>query len=440
MSQNAVPIREELAGYMPEVLVLRRRIHARPETGWTEFETTALVVEKLTELGFEVACGREIVKPEAVLGRKAAEAEKAQERARQAGVSEAILRRMQGYTGAVGVWRTDRPGPVTALRFDIDALFVTEAKDPKHLPNELGCSSTFPGLMHACGHDCHTALGIGLAHWIHDHADRLCGTIKLIFQPAEEGTRGATAMAAAGVVDDVDNLIGSHIACGPRQGEITITDPGYNATVKFDAHFKGRPAHSVANPQDGRNALMTACHAAVLVGSLPRHGAGRTTCSVGRIVAGEMRNVVPENAVMEMEVRGATNELCDYEFSEVERAIKAAALAFEVDWHIDVVGRARTMAPTPSLAALLEKCAGETVGAEHVSHYSEKGGSEDVTVFMEAVQKHGGRAAHFYYGADTPAPNHSRNFDPDDKRSIPVGFEVMARALLSLNGTAGQVA
>ncbi len=102
------------------------------------------------------------------------------------------------------------------------------------------------GRIHACGHDCHAAIGLTIAHWIADHQDELTGTIKLLFQPAEEGTRGALAMAEAGVVDDADYFLASHIGCTPRLGQITVTDPGYNATIKFDVSFTGQPAHSVA--------------------------------------------------------------------------------------------------------------------------------------------------------------------------------------------------
>lgn len=287
--------------------------------------------------------------------------------------------------------------------------------------------------MHACGHDCHTAEGLTLAHWLVDHKDELCGTVKLLFQPAEEGTRGALAMSESGVLDNVDNLVASHIACTPRLGEITITDPGYNATVKFDVHFEGYPAHSVANPQDGRNALMAACHTAVMCGSMPRHGAGLTAIACGKIVAGEMRNVIPVHASMQMEVRGATNDLCLYAFGEVERVVKSCAEAFDVKYDIVKVGQAFTMNPTPELAEILEDCAVATVGREHVSHYSEKGGSEDATILMDYVQKRGGKAAHFYYGANHTG-NHRSDFDPDDVKSMPIGFEMTTRVVKALNG------
>ena len=420
-------------GYTEEMTSLRRSIHAKPETGWTEFRTTAVIVEHLKALGYHVCQGLEVINPEFVMGRDEEEVKAAQKRAHAEGVSQEELAAMQGYTGALAVLDTGRPGTVTALRFDIDALCVPETTDPDHIPNREGFASEHPGLMHACGHDCHAGVGMALAHWAADHRDELCGVIKFVFQPAEEGTRGALAMAKRGILDDVDNLIASHIACTPRLGHVTVTDSGYNATIKFDVHFEGRPAHSVANPQDGRNALIAACHTAVMVGSLPRHGQGLTTVSCGRIVAGEMRTVIPVNAVMQMEVRGETNDLCEYVFSQVERAVKSCAEAFDVKYKIVKVGQAYTMNPSPDLAKIVEECAVETVGRNNVDHYSEKRGSEDATILMDYVQKRGGRAAHFYYGADHKG-NHRSDFDPDDVKSMPVGFTVLTRIVKRLNG------
>lgn len=422
-----------LTQYTDEMVQMRRSIHQKPETGWTEFRTTALIVRRLKELGFNVLQGTAVINPDFVMGRYDTEVKLGISRALEAGISQKEIDATDGYTGAVGIWETGRPGPVTALRFDIDALYVPETQCSNHLPRQLGFASEYDGVMHACGHDCHAAIGLSLAHWIVDHANTLCGTIKLLFQPAEEGTRGARAMAESGIVDDVDILFASHIGCTPKLGFVTVTSPGYNATIKFDVSFTGKPAHSVANPQDGRNALMGACHTAVMVGSLPRHGAGLTTVSCGKIVAGEMRNVVPVHANMQMEVRGATDELCQYMFEQVERCVKANAEAFDLQYEVKKVGEALTMHPDEDLAQLIEHCAAEVVGADHVDYYSERGGSEDVTILMKRVQAHGGKAAHFYYGADHNG-QHRSDFDPDDVKSMPVGFTVQTKLLETTNG------
>lgn len=114
-------------------------------------------------------------------GLRSEEVEAAIELARAAGVSEALLERMGGYTGCVGVLDTGRPGPVTTLRFDIDCLAIEETKDENHLPNREGFASTRPGLSHACGHDGHTAVGLGVAQWLADDKETLCGKVKLVF-------------------------------------------------------------------------------------------------------------------------------------------------------------------------------------------------------------------------------------------------------------------
>ncbi len=422
-----------LTQYTDEMVQMRRSIHQKPETGWTEFRTTTLIVRRLKELGFKVLQGTSVINPDFVMGRYDEEVELGIERALDAGITQEEIDATGGYTGAVGIWETGRPGPVTALRFDIDALYVPETQCMNHMPRREGFASEYPGVMHACGHDCHAAIGLSLAHWIVDHAEELCGRIKLLFQPAEEGTRGARSMAESGIVDDVDILFASHIGCTPKLGFVTITSPGYNATIKFDVSFTGKPAHSVANPQDGRNALMGACHTAVMVGSLPRHGAGLTTVSCGKIVAGEMRNVVPVHANMQMEVRGATDELCQYMFEQVERCVKANAQAFDLEYKVKKVGEALTMHPDEDLAKLIEHCAAEVVGADHVDYYSERGGSEDVTILMKRVQSHGGKAAHFYYGADHNG-QHRSDFDPDDVKSMPVGFTVQTKLIEATNG------
>lgn len=422
-----------LTQYTDEMVQMRRSIHQKPETGWTEFRTTTLIVRRLKELGFKVLQGTSVINPDFVMGRYDEEVELGIERALDAGITQEEIDATGGYTGAVGIWETGRPGPVTALRFDIDALYVPETQCMNHMPRREGFASEYPGIMHACGHDCHAAIGLSLAHWIVDHAEELCGRIKLLFQPAEEGTRGARAMAESGIVDDVDILFASHIGCTPKLGFVTISSPGYNATIKFDVSFTGKPAHSVANPQDGRNALMGACHTAVMVGSLPRHGAGLTTVSCGKIVAGEMRNVVPVHANMQMEVRGATDELCQYMFEQVERCVKANAQAFDLEYKVKKVGEALTMHPDEDLAKLIEHCAAEVVGADHVNYYSERGGSEDVTILMKRVQSHGGKAAHFYYGADHNG-QHRSDFDPDDVKSMPVGFTVQTKLIEATNG------
>ena len=118
--------------------------------------------------------------------------------------------------------------------------------------------------MHACGHDGHTAIGLGVATVLAEMKDQLRGTIKLFFQPAEEGVRGARAMVEAGVCDDVDFLLGAHLGFQAREvGTIITGGAGFLATSKMDAIFTGVPSHAGAAPEAGRNALLASATAAL---------------------------------------------------------------------------------------------------------------------------------------------------------------------------------
>ena len=157
----------------------------------------------------------------------------------------------EGYTGVVGVWETGRTGPTLAFRFDMDALPIHESEEASHFPNQEGFRSRIPGRMHACGHDAHTAIGLGLATLIAGNHENLQGTIKLIFQPAEEGTRGAKAMVETGVVDDVDYFIATHIGTGVPHRQFVAANNGFFATSKLDIYLKGVAAHAGGAPEAG---------------------------------------------------------------------------------------------------------------------------------------------------------------------------------------------
>lgn len=127
----------------------------------------------------------------------------------------------------------------------------------------------------------HTAIGLGLAHVLKQYAAQLNGVIKLIFQPAEEGTRGARAMVAAGVVDDVDYFTAIHIGDRRAGGTVVCGGDNFMATTKFDVQFSGVAAHAGGKPEDGRNALLAAAQAALGLHAIPPHSAGASRVNVG---------------------------------------------------------------------------------------------------------------------------------------------------------------
>ena len=144
----------------------------------------------------------------------------------------------------------------------MDAVDGVEDETANHRPWREGFASINRGAMHSCGHDGHTAIGLAVAEVLVNQKEGLFGTLKLIFQPAEEGVRGAKAMTEKGIVDDVDFLLGMHLG-GPlrKTGQIGCDTPGFLATTKVDAIFTGVPAHAGAAPEQGKNAALAAAAA-----------------------------------------------------------------------------------------------------------------------------------------------------------------------------------
>ncbi len=207
---------EYLRQLAPSMTQWRRDFHLHAESGWLEFRTASKVADILDGLGYQLALGRDVIDADSRMGLPDEETlARAFERAREQGAPERWLRAFEGgFAGVVATLDTGRPGPTLAFRVDMDALDLNEQHDDSHRPHRDHFASCNAGMMHACGHDGHTAIGLGLAHVLKQYAAQLNGVIKLIFQPAEEGTRGARAMVAAGVVDDVDYFTAIHIGTG----------------------------------------------------------------------------------------------------------------------------------------------------------------------------------------------------------------------------------
>ena len=422
-----------LCKYHDELISTRRHLHTMPEEGWSEFTTTAYIVEKLRKLGYEVLMGKKVINPDNCLGRSQKVVDAGLAYARKNGVSEALLKEMDGLTGCVGVMDTGRPGPTLAIRFDIDCVPVTESTDADHIPAKEGFCSTRPGLMHACGHDAHTSTGLAVAHWFADHKDEMKGKLKILFQPAEEGVRGAAGMAASGIVDDADYFRGAHIAMMCKTGELSVKPYGFLCTTKLDVTYTGRPAHAGVEPNAGRNAMAAACNAFVQLLGIARHGSGMTRINVGQLIAGEGRNVIPSHALMKMEVRGETGDINQYMYDAAVAIIKGCAISQGCEYKIEKMGEAVDLTNDEELVDVLTK-AGEAVEGMTVRKDPMNfGGSEDATILARRVQAHGGKAALFVIGANRPSGHHTSKFDIDEK-ALDQGLAVWTNAVKEILG------
>ena len=400
-----------LSAYHDQLINIRRQLHQNPEEGWSEFTTTAFLVTTLRGYGYDVLTGRKVVAPEACLGREESVVKAGLERARRNGVSEELLSEMEELTGCVAVLDTGRPGPTLAIRFDIDCVPVTECTDDTHVPANEGFISKNPGFMHACGHDAHMSMGLAVAHWVMDNKDKLSGKIKILFQPAEEGVRGAAGMAASGILDDCDYFLGSHVAMSAKSGEIATNLYGYLCTTKLDVTFHGKPAHAGACPQEGRNALTAAANATVQMMGISRHSGGMTRINIGQLIAGEGRNVIPSKAVMKLEVRGETGEINQYMVDQVTNICKGIAMSFGVTYEMRKMGEAVDLTADQELVDILNAAGRATPGITVVDKALNFGGSEDATILARRVQAHGGKAAFFLWGSDRPSGHHTSTFD-----------------------------
>ncbi|NBJ70310.1 amidohydrolase [Roseburia sp. 1XD42-34] len=403
----AVELKEKLSNW-------RRDLHQYPETGFLEIRTASMVASVLSELGFTLEMGKEVMSEKHCMG-KPDEKVTAEHYAwaLDNGANKAFVEPFkEGYTGIVATLKTNIPGPTIAYRFDMDALDIFESDANDHVPVKEGFRSQVDGKMHACGHDAHTAIGLGLATLIAAEKEKLSGTIKLIFQPAEEGTRGAKSMVEANVVTDVDYFIASHIGTGVPHGHFLAANNGFLATSKLDVAFRGTAAHAGGNPEQGKNALLAAAAAVLNVHAISRHSQGVSRVNVGELHAGSGRNIIANHAMMKVETRGEHAAINQYMKEQVESIVAGAAKMYQVDYEIKTVGEAINCTCSEELARMLYECANASPDIIHAELQNDAGaGSEDATYFMEAVQKNGGLATYCIFGTELAAGHHNEKFD-----------------------------
>ena len=407
---------EEAKLLRDEAVRLRRDFHKYPERGFCEFRTASVIVNYLLDLGFDVKYGKDVVNKDYIFGAPDAEllaSEKS--RALSEGVSEELIDAMDGgATAVVATVKGTKAGnsKVVAFRFDIDCNELSESSCKEHRPNAEGFASVHNGCTHACGHDGHAAIGLALAKLLSANKDTFSGTVKLIFQPAEEGVRGAAAMVAAGVVDDVDYFFSGHLGISAnKRGTLACSSDSFLCASKFDAEFFGKSAHAGLAPQAGNNALLAAAQATLSLHGISRHGDGASRINVGVISGGSGRNVIPEYSKIMFETRGETDLINSYMVDRAESIIKASAEIYGVDSKMRCVGHASSYKPDAEFSQIIYGIVNETALFDNVVLKAEMNASEDCTAFMNRVTENGGKASFFMYGTDLASPHHTPEFD-----------------------------
>lgn len=363
----------------------RRNLHKIPESAWTENETTRYLHSELIAMHYTLISGPSV-----------------------AGHETGLIAELDCGSG-----------PVTVLRFDIDGLNISEDTDTHHLPNRDGFTSCNAGFMHACGHDGHMAIGLAVAKILSEQRDQLKGTLRLIFQPAEEGCMGAHEIVRNGWLADADYFLAGHIV-GREYGQ-SHTEPcdcitgvcGSLATSKINVTFKGVSCHG-ACPENGASAITALCSSVLAMNGIPRNSKGSTMINIGRITGGEGRNIVAAKASMELEVRGETTDLNQYMEDQALAIMDATARVYGCTADIHIQGKAPSLVSSENLHLQINTLLSRFQRIGIVTEAERFKASEDAALMMEEVKKHGGSAAFMLFPTDTTAPLHSQNYDFDE--------------------------
>ena len=365
------------------LVATRRDLHAHPELGFEEVRTSRLAAERLRELGLTV----------------------------QTGV---------GGTGVVALKRGDG-GRCVLLRADMDALPIEEASDVPY-------RSTYAGVMHACGHDGHVAIGLEVARRL--APARLRGSVKFAFQPAEEAANGADAMIRDGVLADpeVHAAFGIHLWNDLPTGTIGLMPGPVLASVdEFEITVLGRGGHAAA-PHQTVDPVLVAAHLVTALQSLvsrSRHPLEEGVVSVTQLQAGHAFNVIPERAELRGTVRTFGGKFYDDAQQLIERTARGVAQAFGASVEVRYRRLCKPTVNDERMTAVMREAAVEIVGKERVVSGVRTMGGEDMSFFLARVP-----GAYAFVGSRHPerpaAPHHSPHFDIDEDALV-VGAELLTR-------------
>ncbi|XVH33086.1 amidohydrolase (plasmid) [Haloferacaceae archaeon DSL9] len=409
---------------------VRQNFHRYPECGWEEFRTTALIAEELDERGFDLFFGAEAMDPAARLGvPEPDELEAARTRAIDNGAPVEYVDEMGDITGVLAEKSYGSDGPVVGVRVDIDALPQQEAMDDTHRPAKEGFASAYPNAMHACGHDGHAAIGLGLARKVDDD-QTFDGTLKLFFQPAEEGGRGGKPMSRSAHLDDVEYFLSLHLGLDNETGTVIAAYENPLPNAKIDVTLTGESSHAGKAPQEGRNAVQALSTAIQNLYSIPRHGDGITRVNVGHIRADNAQNVVADAAEMRVEVRGGGVELNEYMLNSARRVIRHAAAMHEVEPEFERFGETTSFVADDACIENVVTVAKDVPGVDRIIRRRDLGASEDASFLIRRVQENGGKATYVGVGASNPSGHHTSYFDIDED-ALPLAVEVLSSAIYS---------
>lgn len=389
----------------PKVIEWRHWIHENAELSNREFKTAAYIAEHLKSLGIEV----------------------------QEGVAK---------TGVVGILKGGKPGPVIGLRADMDGLPVKERVDLPWASKQMGEYNGAPvPVMHACGHDTHVAILMGVAEVLSKVQKDLKGTVKFVFQPAEEGAPageegGAALMVKEGVTRGMDVIFGLHINSQTEVGKIMYKPNGIMAAVNsFSIHIKGKQTHG-STPWTGIDPIVTAAqiinNAQTIVSrSLPLTTAA-AVLTFGKIEGGVRSNIIPEELNMVGTIRTLDAGMRETLFERFHTVVKNTGESNGAEATLTIHEGYPVTYNDPELTSLMGSTFVDVIGEENVeANMSAITGAEDFSFFQEQIP-----GLFFFLGGmpkgqdpATAAPHHTPDFYVDDAGML-TGIKVMSRLVV----------
>lgn len=377
----------------PYTQALRRDFHQHPELGFQEVRTAGIVARELRELGLEVTTG-------------------------------------VAKTGVVALLEGARPGPTVLVRFDMDALPIQEETGAPY-------ASQTPGVMHACGHDGHTAIGLTVARMLAERREQLAGRVKFVFQPAEEGMGGAEAMVAEGVLENPrpDVVLGLHVWNERPVGWLGVTTgPAMAAADYLRITVTGKGGHGAAphltvDPVVAAAHIVTALQTVVARNVAPLEAA---VVSVTRVRAGEAFNVIPSQAEMEGTIRTFLPAVRERVLERVQAIAAGVAGALGAQAEVTVQRLTPPVINDAAVAARVRAVAERLFPEDEIGEERTMG-SEDFAFFMEAIP-----GCYFFIGSANAARglnygHHHPKFDFDEA-ALWRGAALMVGAVLDLLG------
>jgi amidohydrolase len=327
------------------------------------------------------------------------------------------------------------PGKTVALRADMDGLPLDEA-------NLVSYASKIKGKMHACGHDAHVAILLGVARFFSSIKDQVKGNIKLVFQPAEEGGGGGKMMVDEGVLENprVDAIFGAHVLPLLSVGKVGINErEGCAAADRFTIKIIGKGGHG-AYPHLSRDPVLAAGHLITQLHSIVSrdiHPCESGVITIGKISGGTAFNIIPDEVELLGTVRSLTSQVRETLKSRIERVVGGIAESFGMDYRFDFEYGYPVLVNDTAMSGLVASACSEAVGEENVEFLKASMGAEDFAYYLEKVPGSFFRLGTRNEGKGIIYPYHNSRFDIDEE-VLPFGVEIFVRIIdkfLGLNIT-----